>query len=73
MKSTLRILKGECVMSDLVFLFVVVGAVVSPLALLMSLCEWAHKERRVPFFVKWYKRWNRIEGIRRVKRAKKPQ
>ena len=58
-------------MFNFVFALAAVVLVVAIVAIPMSFCEWAAENNRVPFFVKWYKDWNRKEGKRRVAAAKK--
>lgn len=58
-------------MFDVIFMFVVVCAVVLPFAVLISFCDWASKNHRVPFFWNWYLRWNHAEGVRRAFTAKR--
>lgn len=60
-------------MFDFVFVLAIIVVVVVPVALFMEFCEWARREHRVPFFVKWYLDWNKAEGERRLKRAKSRQ
>ena len=58
-------------MFDVIFMFAVVGVVVLPVAMFIGFFDWMAQENRVPFFVKWYRVWNRNKGERIVADAKK--
>ena len=57
-------------MMNVVFMFAVVGIVVLPVAMFINFFDWAAKNHRVPFFVKYYRVWSRNKGERIVADAK---